>query len=74
MKLLRKIRAQRLSPKQEQLAARLAGRITAAQHRAADWLNGKTARLRPGTWLALLVLFCAAGGAYCLYLLIAACN
>ncbi|HVW98696.1 MAG TPA: hypothetical protein VHA56_22200 [Mucilaginibacter sp.] len=74
MKLFSKRRPPGLSPRQEQLATQIAGRITRAQHRAADWLNAKTARLSGKTWLWLLAGFCTVFGGYCLSLLIGAFN
>lgn len=74
MRLFAKNRATRLTEKQEVLAGRLAGRLIRAQRQMADWLNGKTAGVDAKAWLLLLVLFCAAFGAYCLSLLISAFN
>ena len=74
MRLFAKNRAARLTEKQEVLAGRLAGRLTRAQRRMADWLNGKTAGLNAKAWLLLLAVFCAAFGAYCLSLLISVFN
>ncbi|MEZ2338789.1 hypothetical protein AB6735_24275 [Mucilaginibacter sp. RCC_168] len=59
-----------LSAKQEQAAAKIAGGILKGQRQAADYLNRKTAHLSGKARLCLLILFCAAFGAYCLFLLI----
>jgi len=74
MKLFAKNNADRLTAGQKALAGRIAGRITRTQRRVAEWLNVKTAGLPAKTWLLLLVLFCLAFGAYCLYLLVIAFN
>ncbi len=74
MRLFAKNRAAVLTEKEEFLAGRLAGRLTCAQRKMADWLNGKTAGLNSTAWLLLLAVFCAAFGTYCLFLLISAFN
>ncbi|PWG80799.1 hypothetical protein [Pararcticibacter amylolyticus] len=74
MKLFAKGTADKLTPKQEALADRIAGRIRQTQCRLAEWLNGKTAGLTAKNWLWLLVLFSLGFGAYCLYLLVSAFN
>lgn len=74
MKLFTNSKEERLTSRQEALAGRIAGRITRTQRRTAEWLNRKTAGLSAKTWLLLLVLFCLAFGAYCLYLLVIAFN
>lgn len=74
MKLFTNSKGERLTARQEALASRIAGRITRIQRRAAEWLNGKTTGWPAKTWLLLLVLFCFAFGAYCLYLLVIAFN
>ncbi len=71
MRLFKK-RERTLSDRQENTAIHIAGRILKAQHKAADYLNGKTTGLSGKTWLMLLILFCAAFGSYCLYLLLQA--
>lgn len=68
MKLFGK-RWEKLSPRQDVLAAELAGRIVRNQRRLADWLNRKTAGLTVRGWLLILVAFCIAFGSYCLWLL-----
>lgn len=59
-----------VSPKQEELAAGIAGMITRLQTRTSDYLNGKTAHLSAKARLFLLILFCVLFAAINLYLLI----
>lgn len=58
------------SPKQEKLAAGIAGNIIRWQTRIAVYLNSKTKDLSGKSLLILLILFCALFAAINLYLLI----
>lgn len=69
MKLFQK-RQTAVNPKQEELAAGIAGTIIGLQTKAAEYLNGKTAHLSAKTRLFLLILFCVLFAAVNLYLLI----
>ncbi|MEO6520546.1 MAG: hypothetical protein ABIN91_02640 [Mucilaginibacter sp.] len=71
MSLFKK-RQQVLSPKQEQMAGKIAGGILLGQRKAADYLNQKMAHLSGKARLGLLIGFCAAFGCYFLFLLIRA--
>jgi hypothetical protein len=62
-----------LSVRQEVIAVKVAGRIVRVQRRLADYLNHRTAALRPKTWLLLLTAFCGAFGSYLVYLLVQVC-
>ncbi|EHQ25490.1 hypothetical protein [Mucilaginibacter paludis] len=69
MKLLRK-RQTAVSPKQEELAAGIAGTIIGLQTKAADYLNEKASHLSGKARLFMLILFCVVFTAINLYLLI----
>ncbi|MBD1366562.1 hypothetical protein IDJ77_22300 [Mucilaginibacter sp. ZT4R22] len=71
MRLFRK-KERPMSARQEQVAGKIAGDILQYQRRAADYLNRKTVHLSGKARLCLLVLFCAAFGSYCLFVLIRA--
>jgi len=59
-----------VSARQEQVAGRIAGSILKYQRRTADYLNRKTVHLSGKARLYLLILFCAAFGSYCMFVLI----
>lgn len=51
------------------LTSKLSLWVKARQRELADFLNGKTRSLSGKTLMFALVVFCAAVGAYCLYLI-----
>lgn len=69
MRLFKRPSDKRLSLKQENMALWAAEWILLTQHKVANYLNTKTRRLKPRTWLLLLFSFCLLLGSYCLYLL-----
>jgi hypothetical protein len=58
------------SPKQEELAGRIAGSIIRRQIQIAGYLNGKTKHLSGQRKLLWLILFCVVFAAINIYLLI----
>jgi hypothetical protein len=58
------------SGRQNHLAVKIAGLILHMQRRIATTCNRRTAHLSPLQWLYLLVLYCLAFSAYCLWLLL----
>lgn len=55
---------------QDEVAQQIANRILSSQSRIADYLNGKAKYLSGKSSLYALILFSAAFGGYCLYLVI----
>jgi hypothetical protein len=55
---------------QNRLAVKIAGQILHMQRRIATMCNRRTAHLSPLQWRCLLVLYCLAFSAYCLWLLL----
>jgi hypothetical protein len=71
MRLFRK-KERSMSAGQEQVAGKIAGDILRYQRKTAEYLNRKTAHLSGKARLCLLILFCAAIGSYCLFVLLQA--
>lgn len=70
MKLFRKRKRTALRPRQEKMAANIAGRIVRVQSRIADRLNERTRHLTRRQKLVWLILFSLLFGAVNLWLLI----
>jgi hypothetical protein len=70
MRLFRNRNQKAVNPRQEKLAAGIAGKIISWQRKTADHLNGQAAGLSPKGILLLLILFCVLFAAVNLYLLI----
>jgi hypothetical protein len=58
------------SGRQNHLAVKIAGLLLHIQRRIANACNRRTAHLSPLQWRCLMVVYCLAFSAYCLWLLL----
>lgn len=64
----------KLSVRQQQLAEKIAKKITGLQKRLADRLSKATSHLSPMEWKVFLIVFVALTASYCLRLILSIFN